>query len=385
MKLRLLLFLSFSISFSLVSPAKILAQSTNPNFKVAFIGDTGAGSAFKAVLNLVKQEGAQLILHQGDYGYSSPASAWSAAVNSVVGADFPYLGSDGNHENWSDYAPFMKDRAAKMGLDQNIIPVAESNYSFVYQGLKMVFVRENGDPAFIQSALANDSHTWKVCTWHKNMNAMQVGGKGNEMSWADYENCRASGAIIITAHEHTYHRTKTLTSTQNQIVDPSCSDPKNLCVSPGRTFVVVSGLGGSSRNRIQKRCLPSSYPYGCQGEWASIYTATQGAQDGALFITFNYQGNPNKAHGIFKTVSGQIIDEFDITAGGGGSGSASPTPTGAGKPGDANSDNQVDGLDYVIWLQNYNSTAAGAGLGDFNNNSKVDGLDYIIWLNNYNK
>jgi len=57
-----------------------------------------------------------------------------------------------------------------------------------------------------------------------------------------------------------------------------------------------------------------------------------------------------------------------------------------GKPGDANGNGKVDGLDYVIWLNNYNKTVTnGASSGDFNNSGKVDGLDYVIWLNNYNK
>src|SRR5207248_8882064 len=56
-----------------------------------------------------------------------------------------------------------------------------------------------------------------------------------------------------------------LTSIQNQIVDASCSSPDNLCVgsgSPGRSFVFVSGLGGESI-RSQQRCLPTTFPYGC--------------------------------------------------------------------------------------------------------------------------
>ena len=67
-----------------------------------------------------------------------------------------------------------------------------------------------------------------------------------------------------------------------------------------------------------------------------------------------------------------------------------PTPTLAdphtdGKPGDANADNKVDGVDYVIWLSNYNQSKTGNTFADFNNNGFVDGLDYVIWLNNYNK
>jgi hypothetical protein len=61
---------------------------------------------------------------------------------------------------------------------------------------------------------------------------------------------------------------------------------------------------------------------------------------------------------------------------------ASSTPT--LKPGDANGDGRVDGLDYVIWLNNYGRTdATGPTQGDFNSDSRVDGLDYVVWLNNY--
>jgi len=66
-------------------------------------------------------------------------------------------------------------------------------------------------------------------------------------------------------------------------------------------------------------------------------------------------------------------------------GSASPpSVTVAGKPGDANGDGKADGLDYVIWLNNYNKTVTnGSVSGDFDGNGKVDGLDYVIWLSNY--
>ena len=62
---------------------------------------------------------------------------------------------------------------------------------------------------------------------------------------------------------------------------------------------------------------------------------------------------------------------------------SSVTPT--SKSGDANNDLKVDGLDYIVWLGNYNKQIQGIVNGDFNNNGIVDGLDYIIWLNNYNK
>ncbi len=70
-----------------------------------------------------------------------------------------------------------------------------------------------------------------------------------------------------------------------------------------------------------------------------------------------------------------------------GAGVPTSTPTATPKPvipGDANGDSKVDGLDYVIWLINYNTnTSAGSSKGDFDKNGRVDGLDYVIWLNSY--
>jgi hypothetical protein len=139
---------------------------------------------------------------------------------------------------------------------------------------------------------------------------MQVGGKTDEMGWDVYETCRQLGAIIETGHEHSYSRTKTLTNMTSQVVDASCSTPGTLCLGPGRTFANVTGLGGNSV-RDQLRCLPSTYPYGCNGEWAFIYTNQQNATHGAQFITFN-DGAPNRATGYFKTVTGQTVDTFTI-------------------------------------------------------------------------
>jgi hypothetical protein len=142
---------------------------------------------------------------------------------------------------------------------------------------------------------------------------MQVGGKSDEVGWVAYETCREHGAIIATGHEHSYSRTKTLVSTQHQTVDWEWPEPNSLRVAPGATFVFVSGLGGRSV-RDQERCLPTTYPYGCNGEWAKIYTSDQGAQPGALFIEFHVDGNPNLARGYFKNINGEIIDEFTVTA-----------------------------------------------------------------------
>lgn len=79
----------------------------------------------------------------------------------------------------------------------------------------------------------------------------------------------------------------------------------------GSTFAFVSGLGGQEA-RAQVSCQPVEPPYGCNGEWASIYTNKNGAKTGALFITFGADGDPTKATGYFKNVDGDVVDTFTI-------------------------------------------------------------------------
>ena len=50
--------------------------------------------------------------------------------------------------------------------------------------------------------------------------------------------------------------------------------------------------------------------------------------------------------------------------------------------GDADYDGKVDGLDYIIWSNNY-GLSGDWGDADFSGDDLVDGLDYVIWSNNY--
>ena len=315
--------------------------STDPNFKVAFIGDTGLGNNFTSTLNNIKTEGAQAVMHQGDFDYQYNPAGWWGRIDQILGSNFPYFVSVGNHDSasWNEgcsdpdgcYAKFQKDRLARIGVNIDNPDLNDQLYSVTYKGLRMVFVGLQGNQLgastyapFIQNQLQSDNHIWKVCSWHKNQSTLQLGTKGDEMGWEVYETCRQQGAIIATAHEHTYERTKTLTNIQALAVDASQhpvvngvpSNPNSVLVAPGKTFVFVSGSGGQGL-RNQDRCLPTTYPYGggsgCNYIWASVNTSDQGGDFGALFITFNVDGNPNKARGYFKENSGRITDQFEIT------------------------------------------------------------------------
>lgn len=292
---------------------------TQPNLKVAFIGDQGLGNSALDVLKLIRSEGAELVIHLGDFDYQDDPVAWEAQIDAILGEKFPYFAVVGNHDvdKWPEYKKSLESRLARLN-GANCTGDYGVNSSCTYKDLFFILsgvgtLGENHE-AYIKSELAKSHHTWKICAWHKTQNAMQVGGKNNDTGWEVYEACKDSGAIITTGHEHSYQRTKTLTSLEEQTVDSSCSNPNHVCLKPGASFVAVSGLGGHSI-RDQKRCLPETYPYGCQGEWAKIYTKSQdpNATFGALFISFNVDKNPRKAHGYFKTIDGKIIDDFEIT------------------------------------------------------------------------
>lgn len=293
------------VGIVLVLVCQSLLAQTPANFKIAFIGDQGLGQNARAVLNLIKAEGAQAVLHQGDFDYNDNPDAWEAQINDVLGANFPYFASAGNHDEsqWPGYQQYLENRANRLGISWNGDLGTKS--SLYYQGIFIVFVAPgvigSGHDVYIRDQLAADSSIWSICSWHKNQQDMQVGDKVDETGWEVYEEATRGGAIIATAHEHSYSRTHLLSSPMNQTI-VSLSD--TLTISKGQSFVFVSGLGGESI-RNQERS---------GNWWASVYTSDQNANYGALFGTFNVNGVPNLATFYFKDIDGNIADEFSVVS-----------------------------------------------------------------------
>ena len=300
----------FSIpSFSMSSSETAKVEEV----KVAFIGDQGLNNSSKSVLKLIKSEGAELVVHQGDFDYLDRPKSWEKQINDILGKDFPYIASAGNHDvkKW-----FVKDgyrdileRRAKRISSVNCTGDHGINAVCIYKG--MMFITSGvgsigkNTYEYLEGVLRQSgSYTWKVCSWHKQMRAYQLGDKGNSVPWKYYSLCRRSGAIIAQGHEHSYSRTYTMKNFEKfEVADKS----KTLQVGDGKSFTFTNGLGGASIRR-QKLCKKKGQcPY-----WASIYTRDQGAKPGALFCSFNSQGVRNRAKCYFKNIRNQIIDEFDI-------------------------------------------------------------------------
>ncbi len=271
--------------------------------KVAFIGDQEVGSNAVAVLQLIKDEGADIVLHQGDFDYRDDPDAWDAQITSILGADFPYLGSLGNHDVCciSQYQQVVQDRLARVpGASCEGDLLIQSTCT--YRGLYMVFVAPgvsgSGHDVYVQDRLAEANSIWRICSWHKNMRLMQVGGKDDETGWGVYEECRQGGGIVATGHEHSYSRSHLMSGFETQSI---ASTSSTMTLEKGKSLAFVSGLGGRG---IRDQQLSGDW-------WSSIYTSTQGANFGALFCTF-FDIQVNHASCYFKDIDGVVPDQFEL-------------------------------------------------------------------------
>jgi predicted phosphodiesterase len=283
-------------------------STTPPNLKIAFIGDQAVGNNAKAVLQLIKAEGADAIIHSGDLDYKNNPAAWESLVNDVLGPNYPYFVSAGNHDDkkWygnSGYGKRLETRLNNLGIPWEGDLGIQS--ALTYKGIFVVLVAPDvfgkDHDVYIRDKLAENKAVWSIVSWHKNMKKMQVGGKADETGWEVYEESRNGGAIIATAHEHSYSRTHLLSDMKNQIV-ASMSD--TLRITEGKSFVFVSGLAGKS---IRDQEQSGNW-------WASIYTSTQKAKYGAFFGIFNLNGVETLAEFYFKNVTGEVIDRFWVVS-----------------------------------------------------------------------
>jgi predicted phosphodiesterase len=310
----------------LLAATRVSAATTPTNFKVAFIADQGLGSNAQAVLNLIKSEGASAVVHSGDFEHTDDPPAWEAQVNSILGANFPYFCSIGNHDTaqWSGsggYLSYMQARMNRIGVSWSG-ELGVKSY-LTYNGILILLTGPgtsgSGHSTYIHDVLAQSPEIWRVSSFHKCQHLMQPEDKGDDTGWGVYEESRQGGAFVFTGHAHAYARTWLLSSCTNQTVASQAetlairaNDP-NTPADEGRTIVAVSGLAGVG---IRSQSVSGSW-------FAKIYTSSQSAKYGALFGVFNYNGNPRLAKFYFKNTSGTIVDSYFVR-------SSVTTPTATG-------------------------------------------------------
>ena len=276
---------------------------TRRGIKIAMFGDQGTTENAKKVLQMVKNEGAELLVISGDFDYKNDPQAWRKMNESILGKDFPIVAVAGNHDeaSWKQYQAILQAWEANPKLSCSGIAGVDTTCR--YKGITIVsttpgIFNDINHTQYINSALS-DKKGWKICSWHKNMNAMQTGGKGDETGWGVYEACRQNGALITTGHEHAYARSYLLSDIAHQtIADRNGSD---MNISKGKTVVVLSGLGGISSRPLRR-----------DGDWwANKQNADTGAVAGAFFCAFD----KDKAECYFKDINKGILDRFILRLG----------------------------------------------------------------------
>ncbi|MFK7997154.1 MAG: metallophosphoesterase [Granulosicoccus sp.] len=291
--------------------ACLVAPLAYASTKVAFIADQGISSSSRAVLSLIAGENTDIVVIQGDLGYEpDTALQWDQNLTNALGRNFPVISAVGNHEDfeWPLYQRLIRERmnrASGLSCTGDIGVKASCTFGNlqvvqVAQGIQNVpGVKPNDNyDEYIRSSFNNSVSRWKVCSWHKNQQAMQVYSKPDETGWDVYDACLDSGAMVVSGHAHTYSRTYLMKDFRSQEVAHRSNE---MTLEPGRSFAVVSGLGGRDIR-----------PQENSGDWfASVYTQSQGATHGALFCDLE----ESSAQCYFKSVNGAVPDQFYINVG----------------------------------------------------------------------
>lgn len=321
-------------------------QVPTPNFTMAVTSDMGM-YRLAEVVRFIADQKPDILVIPGDLGYDenyvTTPFRFMRTINGILDPSLPVFFTKGNHDentnHWAQetgYADLLALRWQNAGTNYTTYGCAGIpgvNQSCAREGLFFTlathgcqdcwFNRTGCDdtcqaqPGFHEHFLQGTPGLWRICFWHKNMNKLQVGGKPDETGYGPYEECRKAGAIIVNGHEHSYQRTRTLSSMSNQTVDADWPFPDRLRVKEGSSFVLNAALGGMSV-RDQQRCLEGErgweFPYGCKQEWGRILTATQPEMAGVVaavtFFHFNVDGNPCKGRGRLLTPNGTLLDEF---------------------------------------------------------------------------
>lgn len=263
-------------------------------FTIAFLSDSETLSRWDEVLAFIKAEGAEMIVHQGDYveGINpqtlqpatlddffsqeildedgSPTGELNCdrelqGIRCVLGKDFPVLGPPVGKSLPPPLADYFLKNLERMesqggvwggcvrvgelgdpgvrmngcGEGDELYSARAGDYWVRWKGVSLAFQNAMPDPSWIPNAFREDKNIWKVCLWHGNHIDFQAGSKGNGFDGRDhslpyemYRNCADRGALIINGNEHGCSRTCILEDI-GSTKSGRLSDPNRVNRKPG--------------------------------------------------------------------------------------------------------------------------------------------------------
>lgn len=353
--------------------------------RVAIFADAAINEATERVLQLVADENVDMVLHPGDIDYAGDVERWENQMISILGPNFPYFYSAGNYEmkipkarrnnpeafageQWIEYVHKRDAILNALGVDCPLASPSRSQLACHYKGVSFILSnlsdfenRMEQNSQFVRRALLAlkqhyPSTRWTFCMWHAPFHLMQVGFRDpppvmhSEHLESAYEECRKAGAVVLTGHEHYYLRSHEITSFQQPYAFNKPQLAKEglplLHAKPGKTFAIVSGLGGHSvsvpsRDAYLKRShLAAVHPRHMLSDTDPggkiFYKDVSGSPEtssevihvekdssahkhgypfGALFceLPVGPQEIGNPAYCYFKTINGEVVDQFLIS------------------------------------------------------------------------
>lgn len=351
-------FASFLLVLSLVSMSSVHGEisidrsrerersTLVPEVKVALLGDTGVGTGFGSVLSLVASEKADVVMINGDFGYGSAPASWKKKLEASIDINaFPIIGALGNHDvsQASQYVTiFAGLRTNQNGLEtactggkkvaqgQDIILVDEvctfGNVSIIASGIGQVLNKTYLEDRLAGKLKSISDDQWKLVGYHYTLTEMNPGLKSSSATYRFFDLIRQAGAIGAQAHTHSAMASCPISSVFAKGAPVRCHsafdfDLEDRFVGPGVGMYVDSSLGGVDV-RPRGRCKTVGEK-GC-GHMVDLitqdgYTRVDGFKKtnfnrfGAMFMIFNYGGDPSRALVYYKSVDGQEIFRFFIT------------------------------------------------------------------------
>jgi hypothetical protein len=295
------LFLTFLITFVfwfLVTP---IVKSEPDSFSFTFAGDYGNTFQTQAVLSSLnpRNSGASFHLALGDlsYGKLSPEEAWCDKVKQSVGDDFPFEILAGNHEanepKGNNIDNFVKCLPDKIGNIQGFygreyyfdypLAVPMARFILVSPGLTFGSGSGNYPSGFWNYNSEGSSHyqwvskaidearsqgiEWIVVGYH--LVCLETGEKKGCDAGEKFMNLLAEKKVdlVLQAHDHTYQRTKQLSTNPSDCPLLSTSSYNSRCVADadddlvkgaGTVFLTV-GTGGYWLYNVDRQDPKAAY------------------------------------------------------------------------------------------------------------------------------
>jgi len=280
---------------------KTLASVFDKDVTIGFISDSGIGPGSRLVLDVLKANNVDAVVHVGDFDYTDSSSSMENNINSVFPSDFPYFYIIGNHDLliWDRYQRRNLRRLSKDIKGLYCIGNLGVKTSCVFKGVQLVLSGAgtlcDNHEEYIESVLSESAMNWKVCAFHKVHSTFQLGSKGDEVDLSVYQSCIDGGALVITGHDHVYGRTHLI---KDAFTKALVNSSFNL-IKRGQSIVWVNGLGGYSQ--FSKKSGHSEDPW-----WDVTYGRKTGSEYGALICTFS----ETRATCEFKNIEGDTQDSI---------------------------------------------------------------------------